>query len=372
MPLPPPPPLQTRVAVPKRLQPRLSQKRPMEVPTLAPLKALKVNPGSITHLVAEAQAALQRGAVSARADPVSARADPKEPATQGGAAKAALMQTGEGALPPHEGEAREPDEGEVLSVAEATEVEAPRVSEAKAMEAEAPWIAEAAAAGAGALATSEAMMTEAGAPGTTEANVIAARLLAQEVEMKAAEASVAPLGQGPSSSREGAQKVEVHLISSDDTSRAQEVVDAEVAGAVAQPSYDDPKGEPLFALEDTAEGERWDTFEQYCQLAEQSLRTALSVVADDLPELQRQKGLLAGVNKLLVARSAEVEDLRLRCANAKVKAAMAQEKVAPLAAWVKELEEELTRVADERDAFRSQAGEATASGKVLVGQLGAE
>ena len=53
------------------------------MPTLAPLKALKVNPGSTAHWVAEAQAALQRGAALARADP-------KEPATQGGAAEAAL------------------------------------------------------------------------------------------------------------------------------------------------------------------------------------------------------------------------------------------------------------------------------------------
>ncbi|XP_066351698.1 uncharacterized protein [Miscanthus floridulus] len=41
VPLPPPPPSQRRVAVPKRLQPHLSQKRPEEVRTLAPLKALK-------------------------------------------------------------------------------------------------------------------------------------------------------------------------------------------------------------------------------------------------------------------------------------------------------------------------------------------
>ena len=39
---------------------------------------------------------------------------------------------------------------------------------------------------------------------------------------------------------------------------------------------------------------------------------------------------------------------------------------------VKELEEELTRVASEQDAFRSWAREATTSGKVLAGQLGAE
>ena len=51
-----------------------------------------------------------------------------------------------------------------------------------------------------------------------------------------------------------------------------------------------------------------------------------------------------------------MEDLRLRCADANVKAATAQEQVTPLAARAKELEEELTRVAGERDAFRSRAG----------------
>ena len=40
-------------------------------------------------------------------------------------------------------------------------------------------------------------------------------------------------------------------------------------------------------------------------------------------QLQRQKGLLASANELLAAQSAEVEDLRLHCADAKVKAAMA-------------------------------------------------
>ena len=48
-----------------------------------------------------------------------------------------------------------------------------------------------------------------------------------------------------------------------------------------------------------------------------------------------------------------MEDLRLRCANAKVEVATAQEQVTPLAARVKELEEELTHVAGDRDAFRS-------------------
>jgi len=51
---------------------------------------------------------------------------------------------------------------------------------------------------------------------------------------------------------------------------------------------------------------------------------------------------------------------------------MAREQAAPLVARVKELEEELTRVAGEWDTSRSQAGEATTLSKVLAGQLGAE
>ena len=130
--------------------------------------------------------------------------------------------------------------------------------------------------------------------------------------MKAAEALVAPLVQGPPLLRESAWEAEVYLISFDDTSWAREVVDAEETGAVeqlapildegslalvqAQPeprgwdhpwvlwrSQDDPEGEPLFSLEDAVEGGRWGTFEQYRQLAERSLWTALFVVADDLP-----------------------------------------------------------------------------------------
>ena len=131
---------------------------------MAPLKVLKVNPGSTAHWVAEAQAALQRGAALARADL-------KEPATQGGAASASPTQTGEGAAPPRDGGAHELDGAEVPSVAEATEVEAPRISEAEATEAGAPRTAEAATTGAGAPVTTEATMAEAGAPGTTEATM---------------------------------------------------------------------------------------------------------------------------------------------------------------------------------------------------------
>ena len=72
-------------------------------------------------------------------------------------------------------------------------------------------------------------------------------------------------------------------------------------------------------------------------------------------QLGQQKDLIANANKLLSARSAEVEDLRLRCADMKAEAATAREQVAPLAVQVKVLEEELTRVADERDALFSRA-----------------
>ena len=56
----------------------------------------------------------------------------------------------------------------------------------------------------------------------------------------------------------------------------------------------------------------------------------------------------------------------------KAEAATAREQAAPLAARIKELEEELTRVAGERDTFRSQAEEAMASAKAIAGQLGVE
>ena len=69
-------------------------------------------------------------------------------------------------------------------------------------------------------------------------------------------------------------------------------------------------------------------------------------------QLQWQKGLLASSNELLSAWSADVEDLHLRCADAKVEAATAQAQLAPLAARVKELEEELTCAVSDRDAFR--------------------
>ena len=67
-----------------------------------------------------------------------------------------------------------------------------------------------------------------------------------------------------------------------------------------------------------------------------------------------------------------MEDLHLRCADMKAEASTAREQAVSLAAWIKELEEELTRVGSERDTFRSRAGEAMASIKALARQLGME
>ena len=67
-----------------------------------------------------------------------------------------------------------------------------------------------------------------------------------------------------------------------------------------------------------------------------------------------------------------MEDFHLRCADMKAKAATAREQAAPLAARIKELEEELTRAADERDTFRSWAEQAEASAKAIARQLGVE
>jgi len=173
---------------------------------LVPLKALKASPGSFARWVAEAQAAIQRGAASVRVDP-------KEPPAQGGAAEAAPTQTREGVPPPREGEAHESDGAGVPLVAEA-----PRVFRVEATEARASMTAETAVAAVGVSASSEAAMAGAGAPETTKAIVMAARPSVQEAEMKAAEALVAPLLQGPPLLRESARETEVYPISSDDTS----------------------------------------------------------------------------------------------------------------------------------------------------------
>ncbi|XP_066361355.1 uncharacterized protein [Miscanthus floridulus] len=151
VPLPPPPPLLRRTMEEATQQP--PRKRQAEVPALAPHKALKVSASSTAQWVMEAQAAIQHGAASARADP-------KKPVAQGEATEVATKQAEEEEPTLYEAKARESDGAKAPSVAEATkgEAEAPRTSEAKATEARAPR-------------TTEAIVAEAGAPGTTEAGV---------------------------------------------------------------------------------------------------------------------------------------------------------------------------------------------------------
>ena len=195
-----------------------------------------------------------------------------------------MKQAGEEAPTPREAEALKPDEAEAPSIAEATEGEA-----------EALRTSEAEVANAGTPRTTEAEVAEARAPGTIEAEVAevglgAMELEAQDAETEVGQASVPPLVQDPPPSQENAREVEVHSISSDNTSWGKEVADAEAASIAEQPaltssegssalvqvqpephgsdsprvlwrSWDDPEGEPLFALEDAAEGGCWGSFE---------------------------------------------------------------------------------------------------------------
>ncbi|XP_066310822.1 uncharacterized protein [Miscanthus floridulus] len=226
------------------------------------------------------------------------RADPKEPDTQGEVTEAATKRVGEEAPASLKAEAHESDEAEVPSATEATEgeAEAPRTSKAEATKAGASRTTEAEVAEAGALETTEAKVAEAG--------VGAAEPAAQEVETEAGQASVPPPVQGLPPSQESAREVEVHSISSDDTSQGKEVADAKAASTTEQPASTSGEGSSALV-------------------------------------------------RLLSVRSVEVEDLRLCCADMKAEAATAQEQAAPLAARIKELEEELTWVADEQDTFRS-------------------
>ncbi|XP_066337087.1 basal body protein 10-like [Miscanthus floridulus] len=343
-------------------------------PPLAPRKALKVNVSSSVHQAAEAQADAQRGAESGEA--VS-----EEVAAQEKGAEAAAGRV----------EEEEPTPRDVVGLG-ATEAGASSTAEAIEGEAGAPKTSEARAVDSGAI---EVEMAEARAPGSVET---------EAMEVEAGQTLAPPL---------------VQTISSDDSSRGKEAADAEAASTAEQQVPDpaegssalvplrpeppgwnfprvfwrdqaDPEGEPVFALEDVAEGGRWDTLEEYRRLAVRSLQTAMTVMERDLPgvtreletrslgksvflrnerdiwdQLRRQKGLLADAQGLLSARSAEVEDLRLRCADIQAELAMAKEQSAPLVAKIKELEEE-------RDSFRLRAQEATASAKATAGQLGAE
>ncbi|XP_066374036.1 uncharacterized protein [Miscanthus floridulus] len=283
----------------------------------------------------------------------SVRVDPKEPAAPGGVAEAAPTRS-DGVVMPFVTEAPG------ASGAEAMEAPAPTTAETAVSTVGVSASAEATMAEAGAPETVEAVIVEAGAPEVTMAIVMAVRPSVQEVEMQAAEASAVPLAQGPPLLRESARETEVYPISSDDTSRAREVVDTEETdcrGATA-PLLDEGSS-ALVRVRPEPRG--WDHPRSTTSaLPPQELETRslgsqvfLRRERGIWDQLQRQRGLLADANELLSARSAEVEDLRLRCADAKVEAAAAQTQLAPLAAQIKELEEELTYTVYDRDAFRS-------------------
>ncbi|XP_066324087.1 uncharacterized protein [Miscanthus floridulus] len=151
-----------------------------------------------------------------------------------------MKQAGEEAPTPREARALESGETEAPSIAEATEgkVEAPMTSEvevaeagaskAKVVDARAPRTTEAEVAEAGTLETTEAEVAEAG--------LGAAEPTAQDAEMEARQALVPPPVQDPPPSQVSAREVEVHSISSDDTSWGKEVADAEAASTAEQPA----------------------------------------------------------------------------------------------------------------------------------------
>ena len=151
------------------------------MPALAPRKVLKVSTSSTAQWVVEAQAAIQRGAASARADP-------KEPVAQGEDTGAATEQAEEEEPTPRVVEAHESDGAGAPSVAEATEVkvEALRTSKAEAT-------------GAEALRASKAIAAGVRAPQVAEVEAADASLgmAGQDADMGAGQASVLPLVQGP-------------------------------------------------------------------------------------------------------------------------------------------------------------------------------
>ncbi|XP_066354425.1 uncharacterized protein [Miscanthus floridulus] len=138
------------------------------------------------------------------------------------------------------------------------EATAPTTAEAMVAAADVSASAEATMAEAGAPETVEAIIAEARAPEITKAVMMAARPSVEEAEMKATEASVAPLVQGPPLLQESAREAE--------------------------------------------ELETWSLGKSVFLRRER----------DVWDQLERQRGLLAGANELLAAWSAEVEDLRLQ------------------------------------------------------------
>jgi hypothetical protein len=80
--------------------------------------------------------------------------------------------------------------------------------------------------------------------------------------------------------------------------------------------------------------------------------------------------LVDRANGLLAKRSAEVEDLHLRCSNLATEETVAREQAASLAKKARKLEEDLARVAIEQDAFKIETEREVTTAKTLGEQLG--
>ncbi|XP_066380974.1 uncharacterized protein [Miscanthus floridulus] len=164
--LPPPLPLQRRLAVSKRLHPRSRQTLLVGDPPLAPRKALKVNVSSSAHQAAEAQAGVRRGAA------------PGEAVSEETAAQEKEEQVEEEEPMPRDVVGLGAEAG-ASAVAEATEGEAgaPETSDVRAVDAEAIGVA----------------VAEARAPGSVETEAMESEHQATKVALseatKAAEAS---------------------------------------------------------------------------------------------------------------------------------------------------------------------------------------
>jgi len=254
-----------------------SQTLLVEDPPLAPRKALKVNVSSSAHQAAEAQAGVRRGAASGEA--VS-----EEAAAQEKGAEAAAGRVEEEEPMPHDVVGLGAKEAGASAIAGAIEGEAgaPKTSDVRAVDA-------------GAI---EVEVAEARAPGSVET---------EAMEVETGQILAPPL---------------VRTISSDDSSRGKEAADVQAASTAEQPVPDpaegssalvrlrpeprgwnfprvfwrnraDPEGEPVFALEDTAEGGHWGTLEQYRQLAVRSLQTAMTIMGQDLPGVTRVSTFLS-------------------------------------------------------------------------------
>jgi hypothetical protein len=80
--------------------------------------------------------------------------------------------------------------------------------------------------------------------------------------------------------------------------------------------------------------------------------------------------LVDRANGLLAKRSAEVEDLHLRCSDLATEETVAREQAASLAKKARKLEEDLARVAIEQDAFKIETEREVTTAKTLGEQLG--